>query len=165
MDRFPLISERLTLRLIEEGDAPFLIQLVQTDGWLRFIGERKISGPGEAEAYIRNILDDPGKEYLVITLKEKGEAIGILSFLQRDSLEYPDFGFALLPAHENQGYALEASRAFLTHLAQSGECPTLLAITMPENQRSVRLLSKLGFRYVGEVVEESNTLSLYELNS
>ena len=158
----PILTQRLNLRVIREEDAPFLVALVQTKGWLRFIGERKITGPGEAETYIRTLLDHPGKHYLVMEHKKTAKALGILSFIHREELPTPDFGFALLPQAEGQGYALEASRAFLSHLSQTGEYPTLLAITVPENERSTRLLHKLGFTYDKEILQEGKILSLFE---
>ncbi len=165
MVQSPLETERLTLRPIQEKDARFLVRLVQSEGWLRFIGERKIAGPGEAEAYIRNLLGDPSKDYYVITLKEDREPIGILTYIQRDYLPHRDFGFALLPSYENQGYALEASHAFIIKITSCGDHPALLAITLPENKRSVSLLSKLGFRYEGEVEQEAKNFSLYRLDT
>lgn len=164
MIELPFKTNRLTLRLIRETDGPFLVSLVQSEGWLRFIGERQIAGPGKAEAYIRDILNHPGKTILVIALQQTGKAIGILTFLKRDHLPFPDLGFALLPAYEKMGYALEASRAFLERRSLTEKQHPLLAITLPENERSISLLRKLGFHYSGDVKQESKTLSLFRLN-
>ncbi|NER09990.1 Protein N-acetyltransferase, RimJ/RimL family [Muriicola jejuensis] len=163
MNFLPITTPRLTLRMIREEDAPFLVTLVQTKGWLRYIGERQITGPGEAEAYIRNLLNHPGRHYLVIEHQATAAALGILSFVQRKELPAPDFGFALLPQAEGEGYALEASHAFLAHLAQTGEYPILLAITAPDNERSISLLKKLDFSYKEEIEKEGKTLLLFQM--
>jgi RimJ/RimL family protein N-acetyltransferase len=163
MIHLPHSTRRLTLRLIREEDAAFMVELVQSDGWLRFIGERQIYGPGEAEAYIRNILVQPGQEYLIIEAKQTGQAAGILTLLKRDYLTYRDLGFALLPAYQKRGFALEACHALLEQL-RSGEQQPLLAITLPDNERSISLLTKLGFHHTGEVEQQAESLSLYRLD-
>ncbi|MGK0386333.1 MAG: ribosomal-protein-alanine N-acetyltransferase [Patiriisocius sp.] len=50
-----LETERLMLREIYPKDAPFVLELMNSDGWLTYIGDRKIVTLEAAEAYIVNI--------------------------------------------------------------------------------------------------------------
>ena len=106
-------TERLIIRPIRIGDAEFIKALVNSDGWLKFIGDRNVSNKDDALRYIQKILDNENYYYSVFELKESGEAIGIVTFLKRDDEKFPDIGFAILPEYEKMGYAFEASYAYL----------------------------------------------------
>ena len=58
-----------------------------------------------------------------------------------------DLGFAYLPEYLGKGYALEAAQATLDYVKLKLAVSRIVAITMAENVRSIRLLKKLGFRY------------------
>ncbi|HEY1773756.1 MAG TPA: hypothetical protein VGH91_11265 [Gammaproteobacteria bacterium] len=47
-------TERLVLRRFEATDAPFILELVNDPGWLRFIGDRKVHDLDAARRYIEN---------------------------------------------------------------------------------------------------------------
>lgn len=76
-----------------------------------------------------------------------GTPIGICGLLKRDTLEDVDLGFAFLPAFWDQGYALESAAAVLAHGTMTFGLTRIVAITSPDNDRSDRLLAKLGFSF------------------
>jgi len=51
---YVLETERLILREFTLADANFIIELVNTPGWLRFIGDRNIKIEEQAKEYLRN---------------------------------------------------------------------------------------------------------------
>jgi RimJ/RimL family protein N-acetyltransferase len=55
----------------------------------------------------------------------------------------PNEGFALLPAGWGAGIATEAGRAVLAHGRDALGLTEVLAITSPDNTRSMRVLAKL----------------------
>jgi RimJ/RimL family protein N-acetyltransferase len=67
--------------------------------------------------------------------------------LKRDSLDNPDIGFAFLPQYTEQGYALEIAAATLEHARSFLHIEKISAITDPANERSIRLLQKLGMTF------------------
>lgn len=154
-------TERLRIRPINLIDAEFMIDLVNSEGWLKFIGDRNISNLTDARNYIQKILDTPNFYYNVFELKESRKAIGVVTFLNREDEKYPDFGFALFPEFENNGYAMEASRSYLKMIEDSKEYDTIIAITKPDNQKSISLLQKLGFHYIGDREKGEEILSYY----
>ena len=158
-------TERLILRPINLKDADFIVDLVNSKGWLEFIGDRKVSNRKDAENYIQRILDNSDFSYNVFELKESRKAIGIITFLKRKDENYPDFGFALLPEFGKKGYAFEASKAYLDKVKKLVTFDDIIAITMPSNKKSINLLRKLGFHYTGDFKKSEDILSYYSLKS
>ena len=158
-----IATERLQLRPLNLGDGDFIVDLVNSEGWLQFIGERNVTDNTTAERYIVKILKTPNFDYTVLELKESGKPIGIISFMKREDEELPDFGFALLPEYEKKGYAFEASKAYVEELVHSKEFEKVNAITKPENQKSIKLLGKLHFSFIGNRLKNEELLSYYQL--
>lgn len=144
-------------------DAEFIIELVNSEGWLKFIGNRNISNTIDAKKYIQKILDNTKIFYNVFELKESQKAIGIVTFLEREGERFPDIGFALLPEFEKNGYTIEASKAYLKEIDTLNEYENIIAITLPDNQKSIRVLRKLGLKYQGDYKKGDETLSYHSL--
>jgi [ribosomal protein S5]-alanine N-acetyltransferase len=159
-----LETERLIIRPIAITDTSFIINLVNSEGWLKYIGDRNIKNTLDAEQYIQKILDNDRYFYSVIELKATVQPIGLVTFLHRDDMEFPDIGFALLPEFEEQGYSFEASRTYLDEIIREKKVSTVVAITIPDNKKSIKLLEKLGLRFEKNIIKEDETLALYSLN-
>ncbi|MBK7341801.1 MAG: GNAT family N-acetyltransferase [Saprospiraceae bacterium] len=149
------VTERLTLTPLRAGDASFLLALINTPSWIRFIGDRNVHSVKEARSYLMKgpvqHIQDHGYGMRKMTLTEEKTPIGICGLVRRDGLPHPDLGFALLPAYEGQGFAFEAARQVLTVDTLHWNLSTISAITTPENNRSIALLHRLGFKQDGEV--------------
>jgi [ribosomal protein S5]-alanine N-acetyltransferase len=154
-------TERLNLRLLAPSDQYFIIELLNSEGWLRFIGNRNIGTPEEARAYIQRILDNPATTYWIAELKADQTPVGIITLIKRDYLESHDIGFAFLPAFGGMGYAFEAANTVLKSLMESGHHTKILATTIPENTASIRLLKKMGLEFESEIVIQQETLHVY----
>lgn len=94
-------------------------------------------------------------------LKNSLQPIGTCGLTIRPFLDAPDFGFAFLPAFTGQGYAYEVALANLSYARDDLGINELLAITLPENERSIRLLEKLNFRFEKNFMEDDDEVSLY----
>ncbi|WGK64854.1 GNAT family N-acetyltransferase [Croceiramulus getboli] len=162
--QLPLKTPRLLLRPLHENDAAFILELVNSPGWLEFIGDRNVHTIDDATNYIQNILTSAQLSYTVFEDKETRSALGILTYIQRPYLNAPDFGFAMLPEYSGLGYAREAAQAFLNHLSEQDPHTPLLAITLPDNIRSIRLLEHLGFTYQEVLETEEETRYIYKLS-
>ncbi len=139
-----LETDRLLLRPIRVQDAEFILELVNSKGWLQFIGDRNVLNEKDAENYIQNILDNSNFHYTVFELKEAHKAIGIVTFLKREDEKFPDIGFALLPEFEKNGFTLEASKQYLEKVQELNNYEDVIAITKPDNKKSITLLKKIG---------------------
>lgn len=160
---FNVETERLYLRSITKQDAPFIVQLLNSEGWLKYIGDRKINNNIDAENYIDKILDKKEFYYSVFEIKSEKRPVGIVSYLKRDNLDFPDLGFALLPEYQNHGYAYEAAHAYLREIAKDGRVNVILAIAQSNNTKSKTLLSKLGFVAKKEYLEDNKQMTEFEL--
>lgn len=143
-------TSRLRLRRMTAEDAPFILELLNDPGFLRYIGDRGVRTLDDALAYIANgpvaSYERHGFGLYVVTVGAPEVPVGIAGVLRRETLDDPDIGFAFLPAWRGQGYAREAARAVLTHAARDLGLRRLVAIVSPGNDPSRRLLEALGFR-------------------
>ena len=143
-------SDRLHIELLTTNDASFLYELMNTPKWLEFIGDRNIKSIADAEGYIEKSIistyQNHGFGLYKLTLKTSGNTVGVCGLLQRDYLESPDLGFAMLPQFEGKGYTTEASRATMEYAKQNLSIKAIMAITVPSNKASIGVLQKLGFQ-------------------
>jgi RimJ/RimL family protein N-acetyltransferase len=154
-------TDRLELDSITLEDAEFILALVNTAGWLRFIGDRKIRTAEDARVYIQKIIEKPDQHYWVARLREENIPVGIITFLKRDYLEHYDIGFAFLPEYAGKGYAYEAAASVLYDVINDPTHKIILATTVKENSSSIKLLEKLGLRFEQEIRVDEEPLSVY----
>lgn len=146
-----LETGRLQLRALNYGDANFIVQLMNSPGWLAFIGDRNVRSEEAAKSYLKN---GPLKSYrengfglYLVETKESPKSIGMCGILKRETLDHPDIGFAFLPEYSGQGYAREIAKATVAWAGNSLNIPKLLAITKPDNHRSIALLEHIGLKF------------------
>ena len=142
-------------------DYDFILSLVNTTGWIENIGDRNIHSKNEAIEYINKILWTENFIYWVVRTNDDQTPIGIISLIKRSYLEYFDIGFAFLPEYSNYGYAYEAAKAVLMMISKLPEFKIVLATTLSSNKNSIKLLTKLGFRYEKENETESKKMHIY----
>lgn len=161
--RLQIETERLKLvpLLATAEHTAFIMELVNTEGWLRYIGDRNVHTLEQANEYVQRILDDPAVAYYVVNRNNDGTATGVVTFIKRAYLPYHDIGFAFMPSCTGCGYAYEAVSAFLQQACAGHEY--VLATTLPDNVRSISLLKKLGLSYDREIAVEGEMLHLYSI--
>ncbi len=146
-----LSTERLHLRKLNKGDAEFALRLLNTEGWLKYIGDRGVRTMNDAEEYIRSRVLAHYEQYgfgpYGVSLSGSEELVGFSGLFRRDFLEFPDIGFAFLPEHCGKGYAFESSEAVLREARDNMKLRKLLAFAMKDNFRSAKLLEKLGMKF------------------
>ena len=146
-----LETERLILRQFELTDAEFIVELVNSPGWIEFIGDRNIRTEEAAISYLQNgpmkSYEENGFGLSMVELKD-GTPIGMCGILRRDTLESPDIGFSFLPEFMGMGYAFEIAKATINYAMMNLNIKTILAITVPNNKRSRQLLEKIGLKYI-----------------
>ncbi|KAA2243818.1 GNAT family N-acetyltransferase [Chitinophaga agrisoli] len=161
----PITTERLSIDILSVNDHDFVLELLNSKGWLEFIGNRNIHSKEEAITYITQILLTPNLTYRVVRRKEDNTPIGIVSFIKRDYLTHHDLGFAFLPQFMGLGYAYEAARGVMLQIMQDPAHAHLLATTVPHNTSSMRLLKKLGFRFEKEIEINHQPLHVYSVTT
>ena len=149
-------TDRLEIAEFTITDAPFIVALTNSPGWLQFIGDRGIKNITDAENYLINGPMTSYKKFghglFRVSLKNNGEPIGMCGLIKRDTLDNKDIGFAFLPAYTGNGYALESATAVLSETKKKFAHERIAAITLPDNERSINLLIKLGLVFEKIVV-------------
>jgi RimJ/RimL family protein N-acetyltransferase len=160
-----LKTDRLVLRQFTVTDTKFIVELVNTPGWIEFIGDRGIKTDEQAKDYL---LNGPLKSYelngfglYMVELKNKKLPVGMCGIIKRDSLKNPDIGFAFLPAFNGKGLALEIVKATLEYARDNLKLPLIYAITLPQNTRSIKVLEKIGMKSIGLIADSGEDLLLY----
>ena len=64
-----------------------------------------------------------------------------------------EIAYFVEPDCRGNGYATEAAEALTAHACQHNEVQLVRAHTLPEPNASTRVLTKAGFRNVGEVID------------
>jgi len=150
-----MLTERLEITELSVYNTSFIIALLNSSGWLQYIGDRDVHTIDDAVEYL---VQGPLKSYKekgyglwLVKLRATNEPIGMCGLLKRDYLSHLDIGFALLPRYEGKGYAREASLAVLNYAARELGQHTIAAIVMPGNEASLQLLHRLGFTDKGTI--------------
>jgi ribosomal-protein-alanine N-acetyltransferase len=145
-------TERLTLSQLEDADAPFILELLMSPGFIDYIGDRGVRDQDGARQYIarqREGYAENGYGLWRADLTATGESAGICGLVLREGLEHPDVGYAFLERFWGRGLASEGAAATLDYARDVLKLPTVVAITKPENEGSIAVLKRIGMRYVG----------------
>ena len=149
--KFIVETERLLLREFTLRDTKFIVELLNSPGWLQFIGDRNIKTEEQAKSYLENgpikSYKDNGYGLALVVKKDDNKAIGMCGIINRENLDYPDIGFAFLPEFNGKGYAYEIASATLDYAKNRLNIPKIVAITIPRNFKSIQLLEKIGLRF------------------
>ena len=141
-------TERLILRKFTLDDASFMLELLNTPAWLRFIGDRNVRTLEEAEQYLLdgNIrsYQEYGFGFYVVVVKETNQFIGTCGIKKREGLDDIDIGFGFLPQFMGKGYGYEAASATLNYALNDLKIKRIVAIVDPENTASISLIKKIG---------------------
>ena len=165
-----LRTDRLILRRVTSADALFIRSLVNDPDWLRYIGDRGVRTLEDARVYVRNgparMYETYGFGLYAVERRSDGAVMGLCGLIKRDTLPDFDLGFAFLPAHRGQGYAREAAAMVLAEARDAFGLSRVLAITSLDNERSMALLERLGFRFerVIRLTPEDPGTRLYALS-
>jgi len=162
-----LETPRLRIRTFSVDDAPFAYELVNDPDWIRNIGDRNVRSLEDARGYIER---GPVASYAkngfglwAAELRSDATLVGSCGLLRRESLPYPDLGFAFLARHWGRGYAREAAAAVVELASERYHLERLLAITSPGNDASKRVLEAVGFYHEKSFrfIETGEQLEMY----
>ncbi len=147
----PIVTERLTLREVTHDDAAFILELLNTPKFIKYIGDRDVRSIEDAlryidERYLASYRDNGYGLYGVVE-NASGKLSGACGFVRRDALPGPDIGFSFLPEFEGKGYGFEAATAVMEYGRDVLGFDEVLAITSLDNAASEKLLTKLGFTF------------------
>lgn len=122
------------------------------DGWLEFEAAREAMQP--SYEYLKAHPDALGWwMYLMIHSADR-KLIGLVGYKGKpDETGMVEIGYSLSTRYRLRGLATEAARALVNHAFSHPEIKRVLAHTLPDRNGSVRVLEKLGMKFVGTVID------------
>ncbi|MBO0345554.1 GNAT family N-acetyltransferase [Roseibium limicola] len=165
-DALPSLStQRLVLRPLRKTDAEAVAEL----GGREFEIARWLSGSswpyqeGDAESFVDQVLvSDPLRHEAVFAITLGGVTIGCIGVDATGELEelpeYPSLGYWIGKAFQGEGYATEAAEAALAWGFEAHGCEGIGARVYEDNEASINVLEKLGFRPCGSTMRFAEAL-------
>lgn len=169
MSKTILETERLILCEFSTDDAPFILELTNDESYIRFIGDRGIKTLDDAKNYLLNV---PMKSYekfgfglYQVKTKGSGTPVGTCGLIKRPELDDVDVGYAFLAKFRGKGYATEAGQAIVEYAKTVVGLKRVVAVALPDNYASVKVLEKLGLRFEKTIVwpDDNEECSLFSL--
>jgi RimJ/RimL family protein N-acetyltransferase len=146
-------TPRLIIRRFTVDDAPFVLRLLNERSFIENIADRGVRTLEQAVKYLENgpiaSYGKHGLGLMLVSLKETGAPIGMCGLIRRPGQPDVDLGYAYVPEAWGVGYAGEAAEAMLEVARGHFRLPRVAAYVSPGNDRSLRVLARLGFEPAG----------------
>lgn len=154
-----LVTDNVRIRLLEPTEAGKMVLFRREN--------REHLGPWEprrrpeffTENYWRVLLQQQQREFqqglsvaLAILNQTESEVVGVCNFtnIVRGTFQSCHLGYALADRYQGQGLMAEALKPACRYIFETLMLHRIMANYLPRNERSGRLLSKLGFELEGE---------------
>ncbi|MFT7288302.1 MAG: RimJ/RimL family protein N-acetyltransferase [Halieaceae bacterium] len=170
MPTIPTIdTPRLILRAHRAEDHAGAVAVWQHPQVYRFITGSALS---EQEVWLRllrysGLWDFLGYGYWAVEERVSGCYVGQMGFadFKRGLVgfdgHYPEAGWVLHPDCAGRGYATEGMQAACTWLDTQATQPRSFCIIGPDNNRSVRVAEKIGYRFVLDADFDEESVGVY----
>jgi [ribosomal protein S5]-alanine N-acetyltransferase len=159
----PVSTARLTLlecdpqRLVAMIDSPETFE--ESSGYSLAGGLREFYTSGDVSpawlAALRSAtVADPWRHGFFIVDAQRKEVVGTAGFKgPPDADGVVEIAYGVAPEYQGRGYATEAANALVEFALSDPNVRTVRAHTLPEQNASTRVLTKNGFRHLGEVMD------------
>ncbi|MFI5908813.1 GNAT family N-acetyltransferase [Dactylosporangium sp. NPDC051541] len=148
-----LTTERLVLRPFRAADAPVLSAYRSDPAVARYQGWEAPYPLEAADAFVAGLDGrDPRAEgwfQYAVERTADGVLVGDVGVNRHDEGRQAEIGFTLAAAHQGQGYGAEAVRRVVHFLLAEEGLHRVHASVDGRNERSARLLERVGFRREG----------------
>lgn len=151
---FPeLETNRLNLVQVKKEHTKSFYEIMSKDEVTRYYGMDSLESIDDAEKIVESFQityeSNRGIRWGIV-LKETGEFVGTLGLNNLSTWsKRAEIGFELHPSHWNKGIMTEAVKEVLRYSFEDLDLFRMGAITYPQNQPSIKLLTRLGFTKEG----------------
>lgn len=145
-------TERLVLRHWTSMDMRGFLRFAADPEVMMAAGARPVLSPEEAGAELERCIKDP--YCFAITLKSSGEVIGKIKYqndYRRPRVNSVSIGYELARQYWGHGYMTEAVKEMVKYAFDSMNVDIVAISHFAENERSRRVIEKVGFRREGVV--------------
>ena len=159
-------TERLLIRpfKIEDIEPSYIMNLDAEVS--RFTGDGGIVSKKVERRIIENVFGDYQKHgfgRLAVELKGENKFIGFTGLKYLEDMDEVDLGYRFMKAYWGKGIATESAQACVNLGFNTLELKRMIAMVLPENSRSIRVLEKLNFEYEKEIIEDNQLAKIYSL--
>lgn len=153
-------SERLILREFTEADLIELVEIANQEHILHWCVDWKDCGSWVHNWFNgirwRYSINDPNTEFILLAIIEKdtGNLIGQINTGCEYNEELPgelSIGYFIAERALGNGYATEAAKAITHHYFPMNKNDFFYAVVKPENEASIRVITKVGFHVVSKI--------------
>ncbi len=162
-----LYTNRLILRPFSERDIDSAYEMNLDSEVSRYTGDGGIVSRAETG---RRIIEDVMGDYkkygygrLAVEVKNGPSFIGFCGLKYLDDFDLVDIGFRFMQAYWGKGYATESARACMEYGFKNLELTKIVGFVLPENNRSINVLRKLGMTFEKSFVEDEELVHQYSI--
>lgn len=160
-------TKRLILRPFTIDDIEPSYEMNLDEDVSKYTGDGGVVSKKEIERRIKENVFGDYKKYgfgrLAVVLKAENKFIGFTGLKYLDDLGEVDLGYRFMKAYWGKGIATEAALASLKLGFVSLELNKIIAMVLPENRGSIRILDKLNFKYDRDILEDGLVAKVYVL--
>lgn len=166
---FKIETDRLIIRPFTEDDIEASYQLNLDEEVSRYTGDGGVVSREEMERRIKgNVLGDYAKYGYgrwAVEWKENGEFIGFTGLKYLDDMNEVDLGYRFKRDYWGKGIATETGKICLDFGFNTLDLKRVIALVLPENAGSIRVLEKLNFSFEKEVMEDGLLAKQYVVHN
>lgn len=147
-------SKRLYIRFFKDTDTDDLFDYLSNPEVARFEPYPPFTYEQAKEEAHRRSKDS---SFFAICLKGSNQLIGNIYFSVYEPIHTRTYilGYVLNPKYQRQGYATEACKALLKHAFTVAQLHRVVAYCDQENERSWKLLERIGMRREGAMLKNN----------
>ncbi len=160
-------TERLLIRPFKMEDIEGAYTMNLDTEVSKYTGDGGVVSKKEIE---RRIVEDVFGDYqkhgygrLAVELKEENKFIGFTGLKYLEDMKEVDLGYRFMKEYWGKGIATESARACVDLGFNSLGLNRMIAMVLPENSGSIRVLEKLHFNYEKEITEDDMLIKVYSL--
>ncbi|RYG52921.1 MAG: N-acetyltransferase [Chitinophagaceae bacterium] len=158
-------TDRLSVEQYSPTDEDHFFRLNSDQLVMRYI--RLISDRDESKHFllqnIKGYDKNPMTGRWAVRARDDGRFVGTFAILPMEQSNDWHVGYALLAPEWGKGFATELVDTGISYAFRKMLLPRLMAIVEQDNERSVNVLRKMGFRQVQNIHQEGKDLFRFEL--
>ncbi|MCT4178955.1 GNAT family N-acetyltransferase [Elizabethkingia anophelis] len=162
-----LETERLLLRELNPDDAGDFFNLNENPNVIKYTGDKAFQNIDEAREFLENYQNYRLNGYgrWAVMSKENNEFVGWCGLKYNSSTDETDVGFRFFEHYWNKGFATESAGACIDYGFKNLNLNTVLGRAMQDNAASVKILEKLGMKYVRDFDFDGHKGVIYKIES
>lgn len=142
-------TERLIIRRFKKEDWKDLYEYLSDEEVVKFEPYDVYTAAEAKDEALERSQED---FFYAVCLKESKKVIGNLTLIE-EGFDTWELGFVFNRQYQGKGYATESAKALMKYAFEELEARRIVAMCSPLNERSWKLLERLGMRYEGTLLQ------------